>query len=335
MDGAHFDRLTRALASRRGLLGGMAGALLAWVPTAVARPNQCPEDRQCGNRCCKKQQTCKNAQNPAKRKCVHHCKDGTKNRGETDEDCGGTCRTKKKCRLAHLCKRDDDCQGDLFCIERETVCPGAREGVRRCFTCRTDGDCRPLKPHCLCGSCHQCREDEHCPRTGQPASLDKCVAPRSGGCPAGLPCKCRECRIDDDCAEGEVCDEDGLCELCAQGQGGQVQAAACPTSCVTDDDCQAGELCEDGTCVRETTCTAGQDFCLVGPGDGCDGNPLCVCQQTTSGHPFCSSGGSCFECAVDSDCAAVTGPGSVCIDHSGPECPGCAEHNHRACVRPC
>jgi hypothetical protein len=290
MDDRTFDCLTASLATKlnRRLLGSFLGTLtaaLAWAPTAVTKPKNCPQSRRCGNRCCKAVETCTNRN---KSKCVHHCNDGQKNRGETDEDCGGTCRKKKKCRLGFECKRDDDCQGDLFCIEREESCPGARVGVRRCFTCRDDNDCTTLKPRCLCGTCHECTEDGDCPRPGQGATLKNCVAPRPAGtCPGDRPCKCRECREDGDCEgnpDGSLCDPaNGLCGECREGQdetdcpdpGKPVCVGGTCEQCGDDVDCPADQECTSGQCVPKNHCENSTFDPQFGETDFNCGGPVC------------------------------------------------------------
>ena len=69
-------------------------------------------------------------------------------------------------------------------------------------------------------------------------------------------------------------------------------------------------------------------------GPDCGEQSGCRCYQTTSAATFCGLATVCSDCASDEDCAALTGPGSVCADFSGSQC-SCRNTNRRACVGPC
>lgn len=296
MDDRTFDRLTASLAphlARRRLLGGLLGAaaavLPAWAPPALA----CPRPRRCGeDGCCRANQVCLDGE------CApRHCADGRANGGETDVDCGGTCRRFKRCGLAQVCERQDDCGlFALVCTGVPSFCPGARPGVKRCFRCRTDLACLRDRPRCLCGFCRECLRDEDCPVRGGPAGNRFCVAPLGGDCPADHPCVCRECRTDADCPPDKFCDE-------------------------------------QNTCVQSNTCATGQDFCLDGI-VGCNGNPDCVCRQTLNSEPFCAHTATVVcGCSSEADCTAFgVGPGTQCVRAEGT----CGSANCQTiCALPC
>jgi hypothetical protein len=303
VDANRFDTLTRTLTlprSRRLTLGGLATGLLAALgldldgTTVLARrkkkKKKCAPSRpkRCGNKCCTTSETCK------KGKCVNHCSDGKQNSGETDLDCGGTCRDIRKCKLAQACEEDADCFNSV-CVNVPTL------GFPVCADCRENVDCSrlgdPLKFACLQNVCFECSRDADCPRPGQRLEQDKCVEPLDGACPAGHPCVCRQCRISADCPQDQFCDETGTCIDCAtaQGQRRQIRAADC----------------------IENTCGADQDFCQDGIA-GCNGNSTCRCLQTVGNQPYCSDGDLIIcGCMTAADCVGI-GPGVECVRLSGP-----------------
>jgi hypothetical protein len=276
MDGARFDRLTRSLASRRGLLGGITGALAAALgPLALERPATAAKCKALGKRCTRQleccSRTCSRADGPdgrpqgrtrclcretlelpcggrcctrqqtcKKGRCVHHCKDGRISGDESDRDCGGDdC---KKCALFQLCDRPSDCTTG-HCA------PTAAFGPKKvCVECLGDGDCRDAtKPRCFTadggpgsgGICVRCTEDDHC--------FDEAPFCGSGDCV--------QCRHEQDCQAGERC-EGGSCR-CTTGTDVNC-GGSCPNRCASGQQCEVGSDCLSGSCV---------DSC-VGCGDG-------------------------------------------------------------------
>jgi hypothetical protein len=323
MDGHRFDHLTATLArglQRRRLLATLFGtavsAVLVWSENAVGKKKKdgCPKKRRCGeNGCCRKDQVCIRDQ------CAPgHCGDGKRNQGETDADCGGSCRRFRQCGLAERCDQDEDCRQSfpsLLCVVRESFCPGARPGVKRCFNCRTDAACLRETPRCLCGECQECLRDEDCPVRGGPEENRFCVAPLAGNCPGEHPCKCRECRSNADCAAEEFCDDDNRCVPCAQRRGSSRSGRA--------------EQC--------STCGADQDFCVDGL-VGCNGNDQCLCRQTVNNEPFCAQPGDFLsDCTSDQSCIdGLQSPGTRCVKQREPNCDtGSGGDVTSTCVLPC
>ena len=106
-------------------------------------------------------------------------------------------------------------------------------------------------------------------------------------------------------------------------------------ACCADADCGAARVCQDHACVPDPgSCAAGQNLCQGHGGVSCGEQSGCRCYQTTSAATFCGLASVCSDCASDEDCAALTGPGSVCADFSGSQC-SCRSTNRRACVGPC
>src|SRR5215204_965191 len=117
-----------------------------------------------------------------KGKCVNRCNDGKTNFGETDQDCGGSCRAVRKCALVALCKDDADC-GSNVCVCRSDL----RTDGDLCVLGLNDADCTrvgdPLNVRCFNHLCYDCSRDADCPRPGQATERRFCVEPLAGGCP--------------------------------------------------------------------------------------------------------------------------------------------------------
>jgi peptidoglycan-associated lipoprotein len=124
--------------------------------------------------------------------------------------------------------------------------------------CRTDKDCPKDKPHCVDGTCKQCKDNTHC-GTGE-----RCV---DGTC-------LKECKSDQDCGEGEVC-EGGVCRTvpCSKdadcGPGRECVDGKCQAltkgACRIDDDCADEEVCENGRCVPAPRPTGAPGRCELEP----------------------------------------------------------------------
>ena len=336
MDAARFDTLTRTLTaplSRRVTLGGLAAGALVALGLALDETTLLAKKKKkkktcsagnpirCGRFCCRPDETCRAG------RCRDHCEDGITNFGETDKDCGGTCRNVRKCGLVKSCAEDADCFNN--------VCNGTL-----CTECRIDSDCdglgNPLRFRCFDDFCFECAFNFDCPRPGQGAKQTVCINKRcvecasDANCPASRPfcvtslneecvdnavrpCECRECRDEVDCASGQVCD-DGRCVECAN-----------------DLDCPQGEICDNGHCEPE--CGPDASRC----GGGCcpdEGHACCddVCLDVTSDPLHCGScdrvcGGDTTSCC-DGGCVNTSTDrfncgscGTVC--RHDPFCPFC------------
>ncbi len=298
MDGARFDSLTRSLASRRGLLGGLAGVLAsalgqfgrrdsATAATCKALGKPCADLLDCCSRTCSRTRRpdgrltrrlclcretlklpcggrCCTRQQTCKRgRCIHHCKDGRISGDESDRDCGGDdC---KKCALFQLCDRPRDCQSG-HCARYPGLGPEPR--------------------------CAECTADRHCGNAVKP----RCF---TGGDEPGLGGVCTQCTTDDHCLDAAR----PFCRL-----GDCVQ-------CRDELDCPPGQLCEGGRCVSEPSCSNS-----IRDGDETD---------IDCGGPTCSQ--RCRErsaCTVDGDCASNRCIASnQCFNQSAPCCQPCFNGN--------
>lgn len=111
--------------------------------------------------------------------------------------------------------------------------------------------------------------------------------------------------------------------------------------CQRDRRCCSG-ICKKHRCRRapgQLTCTIRRNFCESGvDGTVCgtaNGGDPCACVVTTSGVSFCGDIASveCVPCLGSGDCAAVAGPGSVCVRAVG-NCL-CNDGSETFCVPPC
>jgi hypothetical protein len=113
--------------------------------------------------------------------------------------------------------------------------------------------------------------------------------------------------------------------------------------------CRRGDECCSGICKGKRgkrtcrahgagTCRAGANYCREGLTAVCNGSAECLCFVTTGAARFCGAknGTVCAACRKDTDCDAVTGPGSACIEAT--ERPFCGCDNlgfGTACIAPC
>ncbi|MCH8253407.1 MAG: hypothetical protein IID36_13245, partial [Planctomycetes bacterium] len=101
------------------------------------------------------------------------------------------------------------------------------------------------------------------------------------------------CGVDDDCAVGEACGTDGLCEAAAQPQ------------CTSDTDCDNGQVCVEGSCGASTSPTCSTDT-------DCDDGLVCIdgiCQEAPA--VTCATSDECMLgeiCTMVGTCAADTSP---------------------------
>jgi hypothetical protein len=187
-----------------------------------------------------------------------------------------------------------------------------------------------------------------------------CVPAVKGTPPTTIPCEpdCTGLQCGDDgcngscgdCAAGEICNANGLCECVPDCTGLQCGDDGCNGSC---GDCAAGEICNaNGLCECVPDCTGlqcGDDGCNGSCGDCaageiCNVNGLCECVPDCTGLQCGDDGcnGSCGDCAQGETCVdgvcepptpicgddAVNQPSEECdgIDNSacpGEHCVGC------------
>jgi hypothetical protein len=173
----------------------------------------------CGTGCCFRGDTCcgdGNCCDPSTETCVggfcfHHCFDEQENLGETDTDCGGTCRDLQggTCIFRQKCAEDADCQSTV-CVNRPDF------GGKTCQECRDDADCaRNIVglPRCVDNRCFECRSDTEavdCPQVQVCDETNTCVPrqPCEGDSECGggfcLDC-CEGCGDGSHCFASEVC----------------------------------------------------------------------------------------------------------------------------------
>ena len=142
---------------------------------------------------------------------------------------------------------------------------------------------------------------------------------------------------------GKVCGDDGCGGTCGIACGGGKSclggSCLCPSgqedcrgtcipdtaACCTNADCAGGQICDQFQCVTgRGTCPLGTDSC-AGAGVTCNGDPFCVCLQSTAGETRCGKTGTateCGSCDSDADCAELLPnvPGAFCILGGGTFC---------------
>lgn len=249
MDGKRFDDLARALsgeASRRRLLGGLAGGMLA-AAGVVARGGRLAAQEgttPLGGTCSSVSQ------------CLRDLM-GTTICGDNGiaEDGALTC-----CRTSGCCVVDADCCGDLLCAPAPDVCNVC---LRPPFATRYVGD--------------SCAETSEC----VPSVVGSVICGDNGVAADGALTCCQEegggCSVDADCCGAVLC-ANGFCggtyvpkhlagaectssDQCSQGGGATICAdngivtdgplnccRSAGGTCTAGADCRGGLLCVDGTC---------------------------------------------------------------------------------------
>jgi len=163
---------------------------------------------------------------------------------------------------------------------------------------------------------------------------------RSGDCCDGARCKNGKCRCkgaSDECGG-----------RCYKLDRDEKHCGKCNRRC------GPGEKCRNGTC-RETaggsgdggggdTCPAGADACAVEigtPGPTCNGNPNCICVQSTEGQTRCIDleaefrPGFCGSCETSADCLQFA-PDSFCVRAGANQnCCSLGGPGDNFCAQPC
>jgi hypothetical protein len=147
-----------------------------------------------------------------------------------------------------------------------------------------------------------------------------------------------ECETDEECAEGELCDEGECvpalpdCEADGDCAAGEVcEAGECvpaPPDCEADGDCAEGEVCEAGECVpappeceNDGDCAEGEicesNECVPAPpeceNDGdCAEGEICESNECVPAPPECENDGDCAEGEVCESNECV--PGLECTE---------------------
>ena len=196
----------------------------------------------------------------------------------------------------------DACHGEGFAALQNHATHSAFD----CTSCHAeDPPESPATSNCI--ACHPLGDTGVCPlATGHDAppesetSCLSCHVPLSECDP--LP----ECETDDDCADGEVCEE----EVCVPSVGQE---------CSETSDCAEGLVCEEGVCVAPGCETAAD----------CDDADLCTTDECTAGEcvntdvdcldDVCDpADGECVECLIADDCEDdETCTLNMCVPASG------------------
>jgi hypothetical protein len=305
MDGQRFDRWARALAaasSRRGLIKGLAGTLVAGLIAADA------EEAEAAARCrgCGPCQRCRNGT------CVPR-RDGTLC-GQCGKCAAGVCvANPARCGKCRVCNEStfacnaQDCGDCGVCVNDVCKPKSGREGQdcggSSCKVC-DNGQCvaKPQNAECPGGLC--C--DGVC-RAGAACCDD-------GGCPE---CgKCVNFACDRTAKNGQTCGTTPSCHICDNGEcvalgdgfacKGVIGTCCAGVCCIGDQVCCNGQCC-DGTCIAgcciggSSVSAADTDLCCpFGPPCGEGSNARCCNQDQECCQGECKAPEAC--CPEESVC---------------------------------
>ncbi|MBQ4471687.1 MAG: hypothetical protein II942_00350, partial [Alphaproteobacteria bacterium] len=237
------------------------------------------------------------------------------------------------------CPDGTPCQEGGVCSNH---CPSGKVWCQRklkCVECEKNSDC-VNKDGKLCDTvaniCVNCRYDADCKngkicRQTDPADVTSktCVCP--GKTEWSETRQCCVCSSNDDCPEGQICNENNICVPdkpctttadCDTGEVCDEENGVC-VECLEDNDCTDGKVCNSQhmcVCPGKTTwdeikqccsCTENSD-CL--DGQVCNSDHICVCPGKTVWDPS----KNCCSCTADEDCLE----GQVCNSDHICVCPG-------------
>jgi hypothetical protein len=318
MDDARFDALSRSIASRRTIMGGIAAgaALLAGHESDLLAKRKKKKKKKKRKKCRGGTVKCGNA-------CVNTATD-RQNCGACGKRCGGgeTC-VKGACTRSNPNPDPDPCpDGQQSCGGQ---CVDTQTDTRHCGACGTPCD----RGHCVGGKCVECVDQSGC---GGYANNDlvchdgRCVCATEGhglcrrfpdgrgACHQCCPGGNGECRYDEVCFyEDTQYGPSGWCNCPTGWQRCNYQphpTGTCVEDPMTDphkcgpfcEDCtlrEAGSICCKGWCSRG--CNIGS-YCpeseLCGPNcQPCNSDSIC-CNQGPGTEPRCIPniyGGRCYQ----------------------------------------
>ena len=182
MDADRFDALLRSLtsaASRRGLVSGLAGGLLAVFAAsqtgqeALAACGRCGQCERCRNGRCRPKQN----QTPCGADDTRQC-------------CGGRC-----CGRGDICVRDKCVTGQGTCADGADTClltNAACNGVDddECTCVQTASGATRCAENARIGDCGECENDDFCRQTYGPRAFCADIGHGTCGCPAATPNWC-------------------------------------------------------------------------------------------------------------------------------------------------
>ncbi|MFW5968140.1 MAG: hypothetical protein ACOCV2_11510, partial [Persicimonas sp.] len=255
---------------------------------------------------------------------------------DEDVDClpGYECE-ENACEAMTECSSDEDCEAgvceDEVCVNPES-CEENEDCLERTF-CGPDDTCEPdpcNEVECARGTCdrgtdncvsadectvenelNDCAVGERCADGECADSDDFCDALecergecsfQEGGC-----VDADECESNDECLEGNYCNENGRCQtdLCEANDVECDEGVCDPTSglCENADECDSDEDCLDDHVCLDESCQLEASACGDDKGDGgCPANQVC---EIDGGEAECAEPDECetsFDCLDDRQC---------------------------------
>ena len=232
--------------------------------------------------------------------------------------CAPRCAGGASCIQGSVCELEPTSQLEICMFQSATCCYDTDPTACQVIPGVCDPECAGDTPHCLDGTCVQCKDASHCgPDLACHPDTHTCVPPSeecSGDKPyydvsSGL---CVQCLVNADCAVGNcnttthTCVGD-VCATCDQDYPACAEIAG-EFYCVQ---CTDDSYCAGGTCKLETfTCVGG----FIPPEDACESTADCdpgitnytlacdttsgVCYDMSGGcddiTAFCKGGGKCL-----------------------------------------
>lgn len=249
------------------------------------------------------------------------------------ESSGRDCQVSTDCPTGQACvnKKCGPCVNDNDCLKRP---------VHQCIqgsclqTCTTSSEC-PSQHRCDRGLCQPgkfCTQDKDC-GTGEICNQSICTPAGTGGC-----------KSDADCAGGQRCGVDGLCQAgdacnnkCDYQKETCVSARCVPRTCASSVECGQGFVCRNSRCEVQVTNCGGQGPCPEG--QLCDNNRCvgdlgyaCLGDENCSAGLTCAQGGTVRLCSKICDasqskacpdryfCTKLSGIGTGCWPALRAEC---------------
>lgn len=243
------------------------------------------------------------------------------------------CTSSADCATGQACvnKKCGPCVNDNDCINR----PVHQCVQSKCLqTCTVSAEC-PTQHRCDKGLCQPgtfCTADKDC-GNGEICNQSICMPAGTGGC-----------KSDQDCAAGQRCGTDGLCQASdACNNKCNYQTESCtagkcvPRTCSSSAECGQGLVCRSSRCEPEITNCGGQGACPTG--QLCDNNRCvgdlgyaCLGDENCAAGLTCAQGGSVRLCAKVCDpaqskacpdgyfCTRLAGIGAGCWPATRSEC---------------
>lgn len=325
MDDAWFDAISRSVASRRTMLGGLGATLAALTaPGALAKKKKKKrrkkKKKKCASGAIRCGKVCVNASSDAQHcgGCGNQCGNGAActwgvctNPGpgacpSGQIRCGGQC-VNLASDESHCGGCGNHCQGDLTCLGGTCGCAGAGDSRcgNSCVNLQTDDD--------HCGTCgNECTGSQTCQNGACVAAPCEYRCPYNNFCASDFP---DGCCYDHECGSLGSCGDDNRCfcsnpnqGICTSSSGARTCHVCCGTGSHT---CPGDKVCVDSSAVPgwfTCSCPPGKKVC-----------PALDHCQNENGVELTRCGANCTDCtATDSVCCA---PG-VCVKGCEPGASG-------------